>query len=99
MWASILFMGIAATLLVIPAARNNEKTLAAACLLVFAGTWIDKGLGLISGGFIPSPLHKVTEYVPTIPEIMISFGVYGVGFLILTVLLKVAVGVKEETGQ
>jgi molybdopterin-containing oxidoreductase family membrane subunit len=48
-------------------------------VFVFTGTWIDKGLGLISGGFIPSPLNKVTEYVPTLPELVISLGVYGTG--------------------
>ncbi len=96
MWASVFFMGIALLLLIVPLTRKNEKILAIACVFVFAGTWIDKGLGLISGGFIPSPLHKVTEYVPTLPELVISLGVYGIGFLILTVLLKVAVSVKEE---
>jgi molybdopterin-containing oxidoreductase family membrane subunit len=96
MWMSVVLMGIAILLLVVPLTRKNEKILAIACVLVFAGTWIDKGLGLISGGFIPSPLHKVTEYVPTLPELVISLGVYSIGFLVLTVLLKVAVSVKEE---
>jgi len=96
MWMSLVLMGTAMLLLVVPLTRKNEKILAIACVLVFAGTWIDKGLGLISGGFIPSPLHKVTEYVPTIPELVISLGVYGIGFFILTILMKVAVSVKEE---
>lgn len=64
--------------------------------MVFAGTWIDKGVGLISGGFIPSPLHEVNEYLPTLPELAVSFGVYGIGMLCLTVLLKMAVSVKKE---
>ena len=64
--------------------------------MVFAGTWIDKGLGMISGGFVPSPLHHVTEYSPTVPELLITIGVYGAGFLVLTILYKMAIGVKEE---
>ena len=96
MWMSVVLMGAAMVLLVVPLTRKNEKILAIACVLVFAGTWIDKGLGLISGGFIPSPLHKITEYMPTIPELVISLGVYAIGFLILTVLMKIAVSVKEE---
>jgi molybdopterin-containing oxidoreductase family membrane subunit len=99
MWASILFMGTAVVMLLIPATRKNERILAVSCMLVFTGTWIDKGLGLISGGFIPSPLHKITEYVPTIPELIISLGVYGIGLFVLTVLLKIAVSVKEEIRQ
>lgn len=96
MWTSIGLMLLAIILLINPVTRQNESVLAVACLAVFAGTWIDKGLGMISGGFVPSPLHHVNEYVPTIPEIIITIGVYGIGFLILTVLLKVAVSVKEE---
>jgi len=96
MWTSVVLMGVAVPLLVFPAARKNEPVLGAACVSVFIGTWIDKGLGLISGGFIPSPLHKVTEYMPTLPELLISLGVYGIGVLLLTVLLKIAVSVKEE---
>ncbi len=60
------------------------------------GTWIDKGLGMISGGFVPNPMHEVNEYIPTMPEIGITLGVYAVGALVLTVLYKMAVGVKQE---
>jgi molybdopterin-containing oxidoreductase family membrane subunit len=89
-------MVISIILLVNPFTRKNEGVLTLACLTVFAGTWIDKGLGMISGGFVPSPLHHVTEYAPTVPEILITIGVYGAGFLVLTILYKMAVGVKEE---
>jgi molybdopterin-containing oxidoreductase family membrane subunit len=60
------------------------------------GTWIDKGLGMISGGFVPSPLHHVNEYAPTIPEILITLGIYAMGALVLTALFKMAISVKEE---
>lgn len=96
MWTSVFLMGISILILLFPSARRNEKVLALTCVMVFFGTWIDKGVALVSGGFIPSPLHKVTEYVPTLPELVISMGVYGIGILCLTVLLKVAVGVKTE---
>ena len=70
--------------------------LAISCVLVFVGTWIDKGLGMISGGFVPNPLHEVHEYAPTIPELVITLAVWALGFLVLTVLFKIATGVKEE---
>jgi molybdopterin-containing oxidoreductase family membrane subunit len=53
---------------------------------------------MISGGFVPSPLEHVTEYIPTKLELMVTLGVYAAGFLILTILYKVAVGVKKEVG-
>ena len=64
--------------------------------VVFFGTWIDKGMGMISGGFVPNPLHEVNEYIPTLLEGLITLGVYALGFLVLTVLFKIAVSVKEE---
>ena len=96
MWTSIFLQVISIILLVNPVTRKNEPVLAVACLTVFFGTWIDKGLGMISGGFVPNPLHHVAEYIPTPPEIMITIGVYATGFLVLTVLYKIAVTIKEE---
>ncbi|MBU1182362.1 MAG: sulfate reduction electron transfer complex DsrMKJOP subunit DsrP [Pseudomonadota bacterium] len=96
MWTSVALMVLSIILLVNPVTRTNEAVLSIACICVFFGTWIDKGLGMISGGFVPSPLHHVIEYVPTIPEIVITLGIYATGFLILTALFKMAISVKEE---
>jgi Ni/Fe-hydrogenase subunit HybB-like protein len=95
MWTAMGLMLFAILMLVIPSVRRNEATLAIACIAIFIGTWIDKGLGLISAGFIPNPLHEVTEYIPTVPEIIITLGVYGIGALVLTVLYKMAISIKE----
>ena len=96
MWTSIILMVVAIILLVNPITRKNETVLTVACVTVFIGTWIDKGLGMISGGFVPNPLHHVNEYVPTFPEILITLGVWATGFLVLSALFRIAVGVKEE---
>jgi len=96
MWFSILGMIAAALLLVNPNNRRDETKLAALCGLVIITTWLDKGMGLMTGGFVPNPLEKITEYWPTGPEALITLGVWAVGFLIITVLYKVAVSVKEE---
>ncbi len=96
MWTSMAFMVTSIILLVNPVTRKNEAVLAFACVILFIGTWIDKGMGMISGGFVPNPLHHVVEYAPTIPEIIITLGVWATGFFILTILFKIAVTVKEE---
>jgi len=96
MWASLL-MGLAAVVVLLyQNVRPNEKVLVVGCILVFLATWIDKGLGMMNGGFVPSPLEHVTEYIPTLPEILIAIGIYAVGFTILTALYKIAISVKEE---
>ena len=97
MWLSMALMLGAIILLIVPASRRHEGVLAVSCAMVFIGAWIDKGLGLISGGFVPNPLHEVNEYVPTAPEVMITLGVWATGFLILTILYKIATSVKEES--
>jgi len=96
MWASMILMAAGIVLTVTPATRKNETSLAIACIVIIMGTWIDKGLGMISGGFVPNPMHEVNEYIPTMPEIGITLGVYAMGALVLTVLYKMAVGVKQE---
>lgn len=96
MWTSLTLMFVGIILLVNPVTRKNESVLAVACVCVFIGTWIDKGLGMISGGFVPSPLHHVNEYVPSVPELVISLAVWATGFLVLSALFKMAIKVKEE---
>jgi Ni/Fe-hydrogenase subunit HybB-like protein len=96
MWASVVFAVVALILLIVPATRRREGILAAGCAAVIASTWIDKGFGLVIGGFIPNPFEKVFEYWPTTPEIMISVGVWATGFFILSILYKIVVSVKEE---
>jgi Ni/Fe-hydrogenase subunit HybB-like protein len=96
MWFSIVGMTLTALFLVNPKLRRNETTLAALCGMVIVTTWIDKGLGLMTGGFVPNPLEHVTEYWPTVPEAIITLGVWALGFLVLTLLYKIAVSIKEE---
>ena len=96
MWAATAFAIVSLILLIVPATRRNEGTLAVACAILIVATWIDKGLGLIVGGFTPNPFETVTEYWPTTPEMLITIGVWATGFFVLTILYKIVVSVKEE---
>ena len=97
MWTALILMIVAAILLVNPITRRNNRALIIACIALFTGTWIDKGMGLVTGGFIPTPLHKAMDYVPTVIELVISLGIYAIGAFILTILFKIVVSVKRET--
>ena len=99
MWISSIFAVAALILLVNPNMRKKESTLVLACVTVFISLWIDKGFGLVVGGFVPNPFEGVTEYWPTLPEALIALGVWAIGFLILSILYKVAVTVREETSS
>jgi Ni/Fe-hydrogenase subunit HybB-like protein len=98
MWTAAGFAFLAVLLLVIPATRRSQETLAVACIAVIIATWIDKGLALLIGGFTPNPFERVTPYWPTAPEVLITIGVWATGFFVLTVLYKMAISVKEEVG-
>ena len=96
MRVSTIFGIIAIVMLLVPTTRKREDTLAIACVLLFISLWIDKGIGLVIGGFVPTPLEEITAYHPSFQEIMITLGVWATGFFILTVLYKIALAVKEE---
>ena len=96
MRVSTIFGIIAIVMFLIPKLRQREDTLAIACVLLFISLWIDKGIGLVIGGFVPSPLEEITAYHPSFQEILITLGVWATGFFILTVLYKIALSVKEE---
>lgn len=98
MWIAAIFAGISLICLIPPALRYNERLLPWALGMLVIATWIDKGLGLIIGGFTPTPFETFTGYAPTIPEIIIGLGVYGIGLLILSILWKIAINVKLENG-
>ncbi len=93
---SLVLMAGALVFLLVPRLRHNEKGLVVACVLVFSSLWIDKGLCMVVGGFIPSPLGTITRYVPTLPEMTITLGVWAVGALMVTVFYKIALSVEFE---
>ncbi len=97
MWTSTVLAAVSLILLIFPATRNNEKSLVIACVMLFISLWIDKGFGLIIGGFVPNPFEEVHTYWPTMPETLITIGVWSIGFLILSMLYKIAVSVREQT--
>ena len=92
-WTSMACMVVGAILLLRPKVYEHLWTLDIACVLVFAGVWIEKGMGLIIPGFIPSTLHEWVEYVPSATEWKVTAGIWAGGLKIYTLLLKVAIHV------
>jgi len=96
MWVAAVLAVLALVLLINPRTRRNEPVLILACSATFISLWIDKGLAMVITGFIPSPLAAVPKYRPTVPETLISLGIYASGLLIVTVLYKIALSVRER---
>jgi Ni/Fe-hydrogenase subunit HybB-like protein len=96
MWTSSVLAVVSVVLLLLPSMRRREPVLAATCVMVFVSLWIDKGLGLIVGGFVPSPFGALTRYVPTLPEVLIVLGIWATGFLLVTLFYKITLSVRAE---
>jgi molybdopterin-containing oxidoreductase family membrane subunit len=97
MWVSMLLTVGCVILLLVPSLRQQESVLAGICLAAVVAIWIEKGMGMVVTGFVPSPLGTVTDYHPTAPEIMITLGVYALGFFVLSLLCKIVVSVRDRT--
>ncbi|HVN83283.1 MAG TPA: NrfD/PsrC family molybdoenzyme membrane anchor subunit [Candidatus Binatia bacterium] len=90
-WAFVL-CGISAFLLFLfPATRRNIVTLNLGCLLIYASVYIEKGMGLVMPAFTPDTLGEIYEYTPTIHELRIGAAIFSIGFLVFTILCRIAV--------
>jgi molybdopterin-containing oxidoreductase family membrane subunit len=81
--------------------KNNAKVLMPACILLFVGIWIEKGMGLIVPGMVPSPLGEVIDYAPSWVEICVSLGILAIGIFVVTALIRPALIIEQryKTGQ
>ncbi|QDV26209.1 sulfate reduction electron transfer complex DsrMKJOP subunit DsrP [Aureliella helgolandensis] len=87
-WTAVAFDVLSTGLFLSPLVFRYSKVLIAACAMAFVGAWIEKGMGLIVPGFIPSTLHEIVEYTPSLTEWKVSAGIWAVGLMTLTILLK-----------
>jgi molybdopterin-containing oxidoreductase family membrane subunit len=93
-WSAVLLNVFAFALFIVPAARRNWVTLNLGCLAIYAGVYIEKGMGLIIPGLTPDALGEIYEYHPTFTEFRVAAGVFAIGFLVFTLMLKVAVPIS-----
>jgi molybdopterin-containing oxidoreductase family membrane subunit len=93
-WSAMVLNLVALVLLMVHKTRTNMTTLVIACVLAFVGIWIEKGMGLVVPGFIPTPLGEIFEYTPTLLEIGVSVGIFALGAFVFTVLAKIAINIE-----
>ena len=99
MWFAVVMAFASIFLLAIPKFRNNMKILPWALVMLIIASWIDKGLGLLIGGFSPTPYETYEVYTPTFWEVSIGLGIFAVGALVVTLLWKIALEMKREGGE
>ncbi len=93
-WTAIAFNLTAMVLLVLPISRSL-KWLNLTCVLAITGIWIEKGMGLVIPGFIPTTLGAFIEYQPSINETLVCLGIWAFGLLCYTIFLRMAVPILQ----
>ncbi len=90
-WTAVIFNILAAVLFLHPASLRRTWVVGLACIVSFVAVWIEKGMGLIIPGFIPSTLHEIVEYTPSLVEWKVTAGIWAFGLMVYTVALKIAI--------
>ncbi len=93
-WTAIVLNVLATIALMIHPLRRDPHWLMPACATLFVAIWIEKGIGLVIPGFIPSPLGEIVEYTPTWVELCVTAGIWALGMFVLTVLVRVALPIE-----
>jgi Ni/Fe-hydrogenase subunit HybB-like protein len=93
-WTAIALNAMATISLMIHPIRRNTHWLMIACAVLFVSIWVEKGLGLVVPGFIPSPLGEIVEYTPSLVELGVTAGIWALGMFVLTVLVRVALPIE-----
>ena len=95
-WAAVGGQVLAVSILLTPL-RSRLLFLDIACVLSVLGVWVEKGMGLVVPGFIPTPLGDVIEYTPSTNETLVCVGIWAFGGLLYTWMVKLAVPIM--TGE
>ena len=95
-WLSVIMSVVAFFLFLIPSTRKNVVTLNIGAILIYFGVYIEKGIALITPGFTPDTIGQVTVYRPSLTEIQVSVAIFALGFLIFTLLTRLAVAIIFE---
>lgn len=94
-WVSVLFSIAAFVIFLVPTARKNTVALNLGTFMIYVGVYIEKGIALVIPGFTPSTLGEIYEYAPSRVELQVAAGIFGFGFLLFTMMLKVAVPIMS----
>jgi Ni/Fe-hydrogenase subunit HybB-like protein len=89
-WSALLCSLSAFVLFLVPKTRKNLVTLNIGAVLIYAGVYIEKGVGLVIPGFTPSTLGEIYTYAPSSTELRVSMGIFAFGAIVFTLMVTIA---------
>lgn len=95
-WSAISLNILGTIILAFNPGNNNPKVLFPACVILFVGIWIEKGIGLIIPGLVPSPLGEIVGYAPSWVEVSITLGILAVGIFVVSMLVRPALIIESR---
>jgi Ni/Fe-hydrogenase subunit HybB-like protein len=99
MWLALFLNCTALVLFMNPKTRERVVFLNLGCVLIIAGVYIEKGLGLVVPGFTPDALGEIYEYAPSAIELGVATGIWATGALVYTLLAKFSLPIFIKAGQ
>jgi molybdopterin-containing oxidoreductase family membrane subunit len=94
-WAALGFNAVALIIFIVPYFRHRLSLLTLGCVLSFCGIFIEKGMGLLLPGFTPDALGEIYEYAPSMNEVLVGIGIWAVGALLFTLMVRVAIAITQ----
>ena len=95
-WTSISVNVLSTLVLAFNPGKDNPKVLLPASGLLFIAIWMEKGIGLIVPGLIPSPLGEIVDYLPTWVELCVTLGIFSLGLTVVTWLIRAALIIEDR---
>ncbi|MEE9382971.1 MAG: NrfD/PsrC family molybdoenzyme membrane anchor subunit [Nannocystaceae bacterium] len=94
-WSGLAMNLFALVVVLTPKLHTQPAWLLAGSAFCVMGIWIEKGMGLIIPGFIPSPAGDLVEYAPSMVEFWVSIGIWSFGIALFTMMTKAALALTS----
>ena len=94
-WFALAANVSAFVVFLVPELRRRLPLLTAACVLAAAGTYVEKGLGLLLPGMSPDMLGEFYAYTPSRVELGVGAGIWALGALLFTLMSRIGVAIEE----
>lgn len=89
-WTALILECLALIVLMTPLVKQR-LLFNVSCVMLIFGVWVEKGMGMLIPGFVPTPMGDIVEYDPTLNEILVCMGIWAFGALVYSWLLHLSI--------